>query len=87
MQMEDEMGKYNKNQSDRIRFGVCRICLKKIPVEYYFDKGDAIVCYECGTEYVLLSMSPVKLKPLNDSYFNDDHLGEMDFDNYDLDNY
>jgi len=76
------MGKFNKHQSDRERFGKCVICLEYIPVEYYFNTGDTLVCYECGTEYTILSKNPVKLKILEDSYASDDYLGEMIFDDY-----
>ena len=73
------MGKFNKHQSDRERFGKCEICLEYIPVEYYFSKGDQITCYECGTEYILVSKTPVKLGML-DRYEIDDYYGELLFD-------
>lgn len=73
------MGKFNKHQSDRERFGKCEICLEYIPVEYYFNEGDQITCYECGTEYTILSKNPVKLAIL-DSNEGDDYFGEMQFD-------
>lgn len=73
------MGKFNKHQSDRERFGKCEICLEYIPVEYYFSEGDRIVCYECGTEYALLQKNPVKLTMI-DSYDHDDYFGELLFD-------
>lgn len=73
------MAKFNKHTSDRGRFGKCEICMGNIPVEYYFSEGDQITCYECGTEYTLLSKSPVKLTML-DGYAGDDYFGEMQFD-------
>ncbi|WP_136810786.1 hypothetical protein [Desulfosediminicola flagellatus] len=74
------MGKFNKHQSDRERFGKCEICLEYIPVEYYFGEGDTIVCYECGTEYSLISKNPVKLAMLDGGYDSDDYFGELLFD-------
>jgi hypothetical protein len=74
------MGKFNKHQSDRERFGKCEICLEYIPVEYYFNEGDTIVCYECGTEYSLASKHPVKLSMLETNHDNDDYYGELLFD-------
>lgn len=74
------MGKFNKHQSDRERFGRCEICLEFIPVEYYFGEGDTIVCYECGTEYTLASKHPVKLTMLDGAYDSDDYFGELLFD-------
>jgi hypothetical protein len=55
------MGKFNKHQGDRDRFGKCQICLEYIPIEYYFGTGDTIICYGCGTEYIIESKSPIKL--------------------------
>lgn len=73
------MGKFNKHQGDRERFGKCEICMEYIPIEYYFSKGDAIVCYECGTEYVLTSKEPVKLTMLEADYDPDDYYGDTLF--------
>ena len=73
------MGKFNKHQSDRARFGKCEICLEYIPVEYYFSEGDRIVCYECGTEYNLVGKNPVRLSMM-DVYGQDDYFGELLFD-------
>jgi len=77
---EIKMGKFNKHQSDRDRFGKCDICLEYIPVEYYFSEGDAIVCYECGTEYILTSKSPVKLSISEATYDPDDYFGDLMFE-------
>jgi hypothetical protein len=74
------MGKFNKHQGDRERFGKCEICLEYIPVEYYFSKGDTIICYECGTEYTLVSKNPVKLVIADNPYIGDDYFGELLFD-------
>ncbi|BHH86117.1 hypothetical protein [Desulforhopalus sp. 52FAK] len=73
------MAKFNKHQSDRERLGKCEICLEYISVEYYLSEGDQIACYECGTEYTLLSKSPVKLVMMDD-YGTEDYFGEMLFD-------
>lgn len=76
------MGKFNKHQNDRERFGKCQICLGYIPIEYYFGIGDEIDCYECGTLYTIESKSPVKLKMADDHYSDDDYFGEMLFEDY-----
>lgn len=72
------MGK--KNQIDRERFGRCEICMELIPIEYYFNKGDEITCYECGTEYIILSKAPVKLSLLEGSYDPDEIYGDLRFE-------
>jgi len=53
--------------------------MEYIPVEYYFGTGDTIVCYECGTEYVLSSKDPVKLTMLQADYDPDDYFGDVLF--------
>ena len=73
------MGKFNKHQGDREKFGKCSICMEYIPIEYYFSQGDAIVCYECGTEYVLSSKDPVKLTMLEAEYDPDDYYSDTLF--------
>ncbi len=77
---EEDMGKFNKRQGDGERFGKCEICMEYIPIEYYFNKGDEITCYECGTEYIILSKTPIKLSMLEVRYDPDDYFGEMMFD-------
>lgn len=74
------MGKFNRRQSDGERFWKCEICLEVIPIEYYFNKGDDITCYECGTEYTITSKAPLKLTMSENSYDPDDYFGEMVFD-------
>ncbi|SDP65617.1 hypothetical protein [Desulforhopalus singaporensis] len=76
------MATTKKQRDERERFGKCQICLCNIPVEYYFDIGDEIICYECGTEYTISSTFPVKLQLVEDSYGGDDFFGEELFDDY-----
>lgn len=76
------MAKNTKHREDREMYGKCMICLGNIPVEYYFAKGDEIICYECGTEYTLLSKNPVKLEMSGELYDLDDFDGEFRFDDY-----
>ena len=74
------MGNFNKHHGDRERFGKCEICLQLIPIEYYFSKGDIIVCYECGTEYMIISKTPVKLSMQEEEYDQFDNYDELLFD-------
>lgn len=77
---EIEMGKFNKHQDDRERLAKCEICLEYIPIEYYFGEGDAVVCYECGTEYILTSRNPIKLAITEGRYDDDDYFGDLILD-------
>ncbi len=73
------MAKVTKKQGERERFGKCSICMEYIPIEYYFSTNDTIVCYECGTEYVLTSKDPVKLTMLEVDHDPDDYYGDKLF--------
>ena len=76
------MGKFSKHHADNYRFGKCDICNEYIPIEYYFSKGDLIVCSECGTEYILTSKSPVKLSIAEGSYDSGDYYGDLVLGDY-----
>ena len=73
------MGKQSKHNESAEQFGRCEICLELIPIEYYFHKGDIIACQECGTEYEIISKSPVKLVRQEEGYDDEDYQ-EMSFD-------
>lgn len=73
------MTKNTKHPESGERFGRCEICLELIPIEYYFHKGDIITCYECGTEYEILSKTPVKLL-MHEDVHDLDSYDEMRFD-------
>jgi len=76
---EAAMGKQNRQREGAEQFGRCEICLELIPIEYYFHKGDIIACQECGTEYEIISKSPVKLLK-QDGDLDDEDYQEMSFD-------
>jgi len=73
------MGKKGRHNDSAEQLGRCEICLELIPIEYYFHKGDIIACKECGTEYEIISKSPVKLLRQEESYDDEDYQ-EMHFD-------
>ena len=55
------MGKFNRYQSDKERYGKCEVCHQYLPIESYFCEGDQIVCYQCNTKHTLQSFDPVML--------------------------
>lgn len=55
------MGKNDGKRDDRVKYFKCEVCLKLIPIEYYFTLGDSIMCTECSSEYLLQSKSPLEL--------------------------
>ncbi len=68
------MVKISKPQNDRVKYFKCEVCLKDIPIEYYFTAGDSITCNGCSTEYVLQSKSPLELTRQATDY------SKLDFD-------
>lgn len=76
------MGRANKHQADNNRFEKCEICSEYIPIMHYLAKGDLVVCYECGTEYILTSKKPVKLSIAEKRYDTDDYFGDVMFENH-----
>lgn len=55
------MGKYDGKRDDRVKYFKCEICLKTIPIEYYFTLGDSIMCNGCSSEYLLQNKNPLEL--------------------------
>ena len=55
------MAKISKQADKHIKYFKCEVCLKDIPIEYYFTVGDSITCNGCSTEYVLQSKIPLEL--------------------------
>ena len=68
------MAKISKQVDKHIKYFKCEVCLKDIPIEYYFTVGDSITCNGCSTEYVLQSKSPLELTRQEMDY------SKLDFD-------
>ncbi|HHO47798.1 MAG TPA: hypothetical protein ENN06_05015 [Desulfobacteraceae bacterium] len=56
------MGKRNRRYENAVRYGRCDMCDADIPLEHFIDRGDAVSCGECGAEYVIQALQPVRLK-------------------------
>jgi len=55
--------------------GTCPECEADVHVETDADKGDTILCEECGTELEVVGLDPVELDIVED---DDEDLGEED---------
>lgn len=66
------MVKISKNVNERVKYSKCEVCLKNIPIEYYFTVGDSITCTGCSTEYLLQSKDPLELTRQAVDYSNID---------------
>ncbi len=60
------MAKMKKEVKNRKRYVACPKCGTEIEIEDFYAKGDIIACDECGEEYVIRSLRPIKLMPLEE---------------------
>lgn len=60
------MGKRNKRYENDARYGRCEVCDADIPLEYFIERGDVIGCSECGAEYFIQALQPVRLRLLKE---------------------
>lgn len=73
------MAKTTKKANERQKYGKCEICLSSIPIQYYFSINDTIVCYQCGTEYLITSKEPIVLVMQEKRYDPDELDGGPNF--------
>lgn len=71
------MGKRSRKYEES-RFGRCEMCGGSIPVEFFCDRGDAVFCDECSSEYIIVSRSPIRLMRIEED-IDDDFYGDLDF--------
>ena len=62
------MEKKRKSYESGCLFAQCKVCHDDIPIEFYFGKGERLVCSNCYSEYVILSKRPLMLK-LSKGYY------------------
>jgi lysine biosynthesis protein LysW len=58
------MEKTKKEVKEKRHYVVCPECNTEIEIEDFYSRGDIIVCEECGEEYVIRSLRPIKIMPL-----------------------
>ncbi len=42
------------------------------------DEGDVVSCPECGTEYEIITISPIELKPVEDEAYEEEEEEEAE---------
>jgi alpha-aminoadipate/glutamate carrier protein LysW len=62
------MGKRNRRYENETRYGRCEMCDADIPLKYFIERGDVVSCGECGAEYVIRALQPVRLKFLEEEH-------------------
>ena len=62
------MGKRTKRYEKDARYGRCDVCDADIPLEHFIERGDVIACDECGAEYVIQALQPLRLKQLEEEH-------------------
>ncbi len=73
------MGKKRRSYEQEARFARCDVCYGEIPIEFYFAKGEVVVCSECDTEYILDCRQPVILSMFENS-FDDGFFDGLEYD-------
>lgn len=57
----------------------CPECESNLDIEEdEVDEGEVISCPECGTDFEVVTVSPLELKPLEDGYEEDDEEEEAE---------
>ena len=72
------MAKTKREIKERRRYVVCPKCKAEIEIEDFYTRGDIIACEECGEEYVIKSLRPIEIMPLEE---DDPDYEEMEKDN------
>ncbi|MCF8055811.1 MAG: hypothetical protein K9K37_04115 [Desulfocapsa sp.] len=64
----------------------CEFCDGFISLGFYMDSGDVVYCEECGTEYLIASLNPLHLQPIEEDKEDDeeDEEDEEDEDGFDI---
>lgn len=70
------MGKREKQHDPEEKTGRCGICGEDIMLDYYVDQGDLVDCEECGARHEVRSLSPVRLRVVEEGEAEDE---ELDF--------
>ncbi len=57
----------------------CPECSESVHVDAEADKGDTIVCDDCGVELEIVGLDPIELDLVEDDYYDDDDDDDDDY--------
>jgi hypothetical protein len=69
---------YSLEEEDT-KFVLCDICDGDILIDSYSDIGDTVCCDDCGTYFMLRSLSPVQISLIEDDE-EEDSYKDLNFD-------
>lgn len=72
------MGKRSKRYEQQAGITSCDICGWNIYLEYFIDRGDMVICDQCGSEYIVQCRNPTRITLLEQE--PDDFYGDLDLD-------
>lgn len=77
------MSKRNRRGERDYRYGRCQVCDGDVDFESSFERGDIVSCSDCGAEYIIRALQPVRLKlieeePEEDEWSEEDRPEEDD---------
>jgi hypothetical protein len=78
VEVEEMKRQYSLDEEDT-KFVVCDICDSDIIIDFYSDIGDTVCCDDCGTYYLLRSLSPVKISLIEDDEDEESYM-DLNFD-------
>ena len=73
------MSRQNDVDGEDTKFALCEICDSDIMIDFYSEIGDTVSCDDCGTFYILQSISPVRIS-LIEGEEDDESCKDLDFD-------
>lgn len=73
------MSRHYDTEDEDAKFVLCQICESDIIIDFYSEIGDTVSCDDCGTSYILRSLSPIKIA-LIEGEDDDESCADLNFD-------
>nr|WP_320012890.1 hypothetical protein [uncultured Desulfobulbus sp.] len=70
---------YDQEEED-VQVMECKLCGGDIVIESFSEEDDAVYCNDCEAEYLIVSLDPIRLQPLDDDEDESSDFDE-DYDN------
>ncbi|MBM9613848.1 hypothetical protein JWJ90_06045 [Desulfobulbus rhabdoformis] len=56
---------YTEEEED-VQIEECKLCGGDIIIEGFSEEDDAVYCNDCEAEYLIVSLDPIRLQPLDE---------------------
>ncbi|MGE4560319.1 MAG: hypothetical protein AB7E77_08960 [Desulfobulbus sp.] len=61
-----------ENDEEDLQVAECSICGGDIIIDAFCEEDDVVYCNDCEAEYLISSLDPIRLIPLDDEESDDD---------------